>query len=230
MKRVATPELLDADAGTEQEVRDSLEDLRWLNRYFGGLATTTKLLQRAAQKVAAPKLSYLDVGAASGDGVAVAQKALAKRGVQLEAVLLDRVVSHLPGARRERGGAGAAVLVGDALQLPFANSSFDVVGSSLFVHHLQPDEVVRFTNEALRVCREAVIINDLRRSTLHWLAARAGALVYRSRITRFDAPASVRQAYSPAEMRAMLKQTSGKKIEVTSHYFYRMGVVIWKRG
>jgi ubiquinone/menaquinone biosynthesis C-methylase UbiE len=224
MKRVTTPELLDADAGTEQEVRDSLEDLRWLNRYFGGATTTIKLLQRVAGKTAARKLTYLDVGAANGDGPAAAQRALARGGVELESVLLDRVVSHLVSNR-----VGASAVVGDALHLPFAESSFDVVRSSLFVHHLQPDEVVRFMNEALRVCRQAVIINDLLRSRIHWLAARAGALFYRSRLTRFDGPASVRQAYTPEEMLAMLRRTSAEEVEITSHYFYRMGVVVWKR-
>jgi len=223
MKRATTPELLDADAGNEQEVRDSLADLRWLNRYFGGLATTTKLLERVAEKTRAQRLSYLDVGAAAGDGAAAAQRSLARRGVELKSVLLDRVASHL-----ESRGAASGV-VGDALQLPFADSSFDVVGSSLFVHHLQPDEVLRFSKEALRVCRRAVIINDLRRARVHWLAAMAGRALYRSRLTRFDAPASVRQAYTPAEMLPMLKQTGAGELEITSHYFYRMSVVIWKR-
>jgi ubiquinone/menaquinone biosynthesis C-methylase UbiE len=225
MKRVTTPELLDADAGTPEEVRDSLEDLRWLNRYFGGLAMTTTLLERVAAKTAKRKLTYLDVGAATGDASAAAKLALARRGAELETILLDSVVSHL-----ERRNSSSAAVVGDALQLPFADSSFDVVGSSLLMHHLQPDEAVHFLNQALRVSRHAVIINDLRRSRVHWLAARAGSLVYRSRITRFDAPASVRQAYTPDEMLAMLKQTNAGGVEITSHYFYRMGVVAWKRS
>ena len=225
MRRAVISELLDADAGTEEEVRDSLADLRWLNRYFGGAATTTKLLQRVAAKTAARKLTFLDVGAANGDGPAAARRALAQRGVEFESVLLDRVPSHLA-----RNGAGSTAVAGDALHLPFADSSFDVVGSALFVHHLQPDEVTRFIDEALRVCRQAVIINDLRRERVHWLAAIAGRALYRSRLTRFDGPASVRQAYTPAEMLDMLKLTGAGKVEISSHYFYRMGVVIWKRS
>src|SRR5437764_12473054 len=105
MKRVITPELLDSDAGNEQEVRDSLADLRWLNRYFGGLATTTKLLERVAEKTGAQKLTYLDVGAASGDGAAAAQRCLARRGVKLDFVLLDRAITHM-----DCGGAASGVV------------------------------------------------------------------------------------------------------------------------
>lgn len=224
MKRVVTPELLDSDAGTAEEVRASLEDLRWLNRYFGGISTTTRLLARVAEKTGARKLSYLDVASASGDGPMAAREYLAQRGVELETTLLDRAISHLA----RNGTASVAKLSGDALQLPFADRSFDVVGSSLFVHHLEPGEVVRFVADALRVARHAVIINDLRRSFWHLLAAQAGALIYRSRITRADAPASVRRAYTPEEMRALLKQAGATAIEMGSHYFYRMGVVVWK--
>jgi ubiquinone/menaquinone biosynthesis C-methylase UbiE len=228
MKRVVVPELLDVDAGTEDEVRASLEDLRWLNRYFGGLSTTTRLLARVAEKTGVRKLSYLDVASATGDGPLAARAYLARRGVELDITLLDRATSHLG-----RHGDGAvpttmAALCGDALQLPFADNSFDAAGSSLFVHHLEPEEVVQFVNEGLRVVRHAVIINDLRRSFFHWLASRAGVVLYRSRITRFDAGASVRRAYTPEEMRAMLTRTAAGEVEIDERYFYRMGVVIWK--
>lgn len=54
--------------------------------------------------------------------------------------------------------------------------------------------------------------------------------MYRSRLTRHDAPASVRQAYTPEEMCTMLKLTSAAKIEVSSHYLFRMGVIAWKHA
>ncbi len=230
MKRVVTPELLDTDAGTPDEVLASLADLRWLNRYFGGLSTTRHLLGRVADKTQAKQLSYLDVASASGDGALAAQDYLAKRGIRLETTLLDRSILHLDRRRNGNGnGASAsAAISGDALQLPFADGTFDVVGSSLFMHHLGPEEVVGFVKEALRVCRCAVIINDLRRTWLHWLTACAGVAVYRSRITRADAPASVRRAYTPEEMRTMLRQSGAADIEMGSHYFYRMGVIVWK--
>lgn len=229
MKRVVIPELLDVDAGTEDEVRASLEDLRWLNRYFGGVRTTTKLLTRVAEKTGVRKLRFLDVGSASGDGPLFAQKYLAQRGVALETTLLDRAISHFE--RNSTGAAPtAAALCGDAMKLPFRDNTFDVAGSSLFVHHLEPEEVIRFVNEGLRIVRHAVIINDLRRSFLHWLAARAGVVVYRSRLTRFDAGASVRRAYTPKELRSMLRQTAAGDFEMNRHYFCRLGVVIWKQS
>jgi ubiquinone/menaquinone biosynthesis C-methylase UbiE len=225
MKRVVTTELLDTDQGTPAEIVASLADLRWFNRYFGGLSTTTSLLLDVAEKLRSETISYLDIAGASGDGALAAQRELAKRGVLLTPTLLDRVASHLPSNR-----AAIAAINADALHLPFADGSFDVVGSSLFIHHLEPQEVIRVIRESLRVCRHAVIVNDLRRSTLHYLTALAGIPLYRSRITRNDAPASVRRAYIPAEILELLKNVEHAGSQLTTHYFFRMGFVIWRKN
>ena len=121
---------------------------------------------------------------------------------------------------------GNRAVAGDALALPFRDASFDLVSCTLFAHHLSPDQLVHFVNEGLRVCRTAVLINDLVRRSLHLSLVYAGLPLYRSRITRHDAPASVRQAYTPDEMQALLKRTRASRTEIHRHYFFRMGVIV----
>jgi ubiquinone/menaquinone biosynthesis C-methylase UbiE len=227
MKRVVTPELLDADQGTPEEVAGSLADLRWFNRYFGGVNTTTKLLSHVATITGLKQMSFLDVAGASGDVALAAQADFKERRLDLEVAVLDRSAAHLP---KSQGKNGTAAIVGDALNIPFDDATFDVVGSSLFLHHLDPEEIVRFTNEALRVCRHAVIVNDLRRNPIHLATAYAGIPVYRSRITANDAPASVRNAYTRDEMHEVLRKTNAGRVEISRHYFFRMGIVMWKNG
>jgi ubiquinone/menaquinone biosynthesis C-methylase UbiE len=227
MKRVVTPELLDSDQGTSAEIEDSLADLRWLNRYFGGVSTTTSLLQHVADRAALKQITFLDIAGASGDVAAAARKQLRIRGIELKDTILDRAPKHFSAAHLRNG---TPAIVGDALQIPFHDESFDVVGSSLFLHHLEPEQIISFTNEALRVCRHAVIVNDLRRSSVHLATAYAGAAVYRSRITRHDAPASVRRAYTPEEMLGMLRAADVGRIDYSRHYFFRMGFVIWRKS
>jgi hypothetical protein len=115
------------------------------------------------------------------------------------------------------------------LRLPFREGSFDVVSCALLAHHLAPEEVVRFVNEGLRVARIAVIINDLRRSRAHLAAVYAGFLLYGSRLTRHDAPASVRAAYSRPELEALLRRTQAGVVEIRDHYLFRMGAIAWKK-
>ena len=225
MKRVVVQELLDSDSGSPEEVVASLADLRWFNRWFGGASTTVSLIHSAANQLGLKRLTYLDVACASGDGALAAQKRLAAEGIDLQVTFLDRSQSHLRG---ERNGSRHSAITGDAMNLPFADNTFDLVGNSLFVHHLESLEVERFVTESLRVCRHAVIINDLRRSCLHWLTALAGTPLYRSRLTRHDAPASVRRAYTASELAHILERCPSRRVDFSSHYYFRTGVVIWK--
>jgi hypothetical protein len=98
------------------------------------------------------------------------------------------------------------------------------------VHHLDAEEVQRFAREALRVCRVALLINDLVRDPWHLALSYAGFPLYRSRITRNDAPASVRQAYTPEELRVLLQPSGAGRILISRHYLYRMGIIAWKQA
>jgi ubiquinone/menaquinone biosynthesis C-methylase UbiE len=221
MRRTVIPELLDSDAGTPQEIQDSLADLRMVNRYFGGVTTTTELVRQVAAQNRIKSLSLLDVGGGSGELMGLASTSLKKSGLELHPVILDRVAGHIDG--RYPGVAG------DALALPFKENSFDVVGCCLFLHHLEPQQVVPFVNQALRVARHAVIINDLIRHPLHLALIYAGFAIYRSRLTRHDAVASVRRAYTVEEIQGMLRQTDTAEITVHRFFPFRMGVIAWKR-
>jgi ubiquinone/menaquinone biosynthesis C-methylase UbiE len=220
MKRVAISELLDTDAGTPDEVTASLGDLRRINRWFGGINTTQDMVDRVARETKASSLSLLEVAAGSGYVPETARQRLERRGLHLQVTVLDRAPSHLSNRH--------PAVAGDALALPFRDASFDLVSCNLFAHHLSPHELVQFVDEALRVCRVAVLINDLVRHLLHVSLVYAGMPLYRSRLTRHDAPASVRQAYTPEEIQALLAKTGAARVEIHRHYLFRMGVIAWK--
>jgi len=224
MKRRVTPELLDSDSGSPSEIAGSLADLRRINRYFGSASTLSHLLRIVAAKSRSSHLSLLDVGAASGDLATNVARRLQSQNIHIAVTLLDRAVSHF-GNPNPNGGPHVAA---DALALPFRDSTFDVVACSTFAHHLDPDELLRFANQALRVARLAVIINDIRRHPLHLALVYAGFPLFRSRVTRHDGPASVRRAYTIDEMRALLQQSQAASIEISRHYLFRMGAIAWK--
>ncbi len=237
MKRVVVPELFDSDSGTPRELAGNLADLRMINRTFGGVRMMTRLLQTVAARRKLKDIRWLDVAGSSGDVAKDVQMSLAGSriadsrindspiegpGITVQPVILDRAPSHMNGSFPS--------ICGDALALPFRDQSFDVVSSTLFAHHLEPDELVKFINEALRVARYAVLINDLVRHPVHYALTIAGRAIYRSRVTRHDAPVSVHRSYTVDEMRGIVAQSSAANIEVTTSFLFRMGVIAWKQA
>jgi ubiquinone/menaquinone biosynthesis C-methylase UbiE len=225
MKRIATAELLDSDAGTPREIAASLRDLDRINIWFGGDRASASMIRSIAQRTGKTDLTLLEVAAGSGRSARRVAELVRRQGINVSLTLLDRRASHVS----ESSGIGnAQVVVADALSLPFADASFDITSCSLFTHHLSEPQVVQFANEALRVTRTAVIINDLVRHPLHYVTTYAGLPLFRSRITWNDAPASVRQSYRRNEMRQLLSQVRSSRFEINSHYLFRMGAILWK--
>jgi ubiquinone/menaquinone biosynthesis C-methylase UbiE len=224
MKRVVIPELLDTDSGSPADVATALSDLRHINQWFGGIATTQAMIAQVAAELGVRSLSLLEVAAGAGYVPQAAGAQMASLGVRLQVTLLDRAHSHL----KNGSGNGPSAVAGDALALPFADGSFDLVSCCLFAHHLEPQEIVRFVDEALRVCRTAVIINDVVRDPIHLALVYASLPLYRSRFTHHDAPASVRRAYTIKEMHQMLRQTTAARVQIERRPLFRMGAIAWK--
>jgi hypothetical protein len=222
MQRVTTPEILDSATCPDSEAAASLRDLCRINRWFGGVATTRSLIEQVSLGTGCKRFSVLEVASGFGEVPKIASEQLARRGIALEVTLLDRFRSHLlPGNHS---------VVADALALPFADCSFDLVSCSLFAHHLEPAELAIFAAEALRVSRCALLINDLIRHPLHLALVYAGFPLMRSHVSRVDGVASVKRAYAPEEIRTILSDgiEARTRIDISRHYLFRMGVIAWK--
>lgn len=221
MDRVVIPEFLDSDAGTAEEIAASLRDLRWINGWFGGVRTERLLLDEAMEQASLARASVLSVACGDASALLLAAKSLRRRGLGIDVTASDRSPAHLAGSQVLSRAAA------DALALPFADASFDFVECNLFAHHLEPEEVIRFGREALRVARYALLINDVRRSRVHWAFAALGGLLYRSRLTRHDAPASVRRAYTSGELERLLRRSGAREVSVRQRWFFRTAAIAW---
>src|ERR1700691_680452 len=96
MQRVDAPEILDSDACSPADVETSMRDMGRVNRWFGGVATTEKMVERVAHAPGMKHLSLLEVAAGSAETPEIVRQRLARRGIALDLTLLDRAQSHFP--------------------------------------------------------------------------------------------------------------------------------------
>lgn len=185
----------------------SLADIDRLNAWFGGYALTLRAVDRVAGRSrASRRLVVVDVGGGRGDFARRLTEWGRRRGRPIHVVVVDRDPDLLAAARR-LALPDVSLVRADATALPFRESSTDVVTMSLTLHHMEPDAAVTSLAEMGAIARAAVIVNDLLRArvslALVWLATRVLAC---HPISRHDGPLSVRRAYSPDELRALIEK------------------------
>ncbi len=226
MDRIVEQEWLDYDLGTREEIEESLRTVSRVNRWFGGNRLHTRLLRTAlAATPGAAPAHILEVACGHAE---VLQAALLRLAQPVTVSLLDRSAHHLPELSTWPTQLPTPqLLVGDALELAMPDDSVDIVSCCLFLHHLSPEEVMRFVAEACRVARVALVINDLERSRMNVRLAEIFCRIDPSRLSRHDGPASARAAYTAAELQAMLTET-GRRFELSRHFLYRLGAIVWK--
>lgn len=185
---------------------ECLEDLARLNRLFGGIRLTTRALEEITGGMPeGSAIEILDVATGGGDFPRAIADWAKRRGLKARILATDLDPEILGMAARGGSAGGAIEFAGaDVFALPFPNRSFDVVTSSLMLHHFDPEAAVGALREMRRVAREAVVVNDLVRSRYGiWAAALASRAVSRNPFIRHDAPLSVRRAYTRREMAAL---------------------------
>jgi ubiquinone/menaquinone biosynthesis C-methylase UbiE len=182
--RAHLTEIMDDPTRPDEEFDHAYRELTVINRRLGGI--------RAIERFLPPQedLLILDVAAGACD---VGEALIGHRRCRV--VGLDLNTRGLRFARR------SWPVVGDALELPFRDGTFDVVMASLFFHHLSDNDCVKVLANMWRVARRRVLVNDLHRHPVAYYGFRALAAMYsKSPMVRHDGPVSVRRAFQPADL------------------------------
>lgn len=229
MQRLRQPEQMDTPDLPPDEHMEALRGLERINEASAAVRATVRPILTRARERGWSRLELLDVACGGGEvpvGVAVAARSW---GIEIELTLVDQSRTALAAAGQHAAGAGvvahtqnASVLEGD---LPQA----DVVTCSLFLHHLDHEDVVGVLRRLKAAARRLVVVTDLRRSRLGWVVAWVGCRVLsRSRIVRFDGPVSVRAAWTAEELVAMAREAGLESAEVRAVWPWRMQLT-WAR-
>lgn len=227
MERIEAQEMLDSDHWSAEEIACALRAIRRVNRLYGGDHMHRRLFRRVCSVTGRKHLDVLEIASARGEVVEATARTLRRRGISLHISLLDRSPLHLPAEDEwKRHHPEGRLIVGDACAIPLPENSVDVVSCCLFLHHLSTGQARAYLQEALRVSRVAVLINDIERTRINYFLSKLQTLVDPSWLSRLDGPTSVHQAYTFQELREMLQET-GSKFELRRGVIFRLGAILW---
>src|SRR5262245_17246115 len=199
-------EILD-DPATPPQIRDrAMADLVRSNTLLGGSRAAMQALRPVIAALPSPAV-LLDVGTGMADIPAHAAREASRLGKQLTTVGIDAADSLLRHARRRLTGGA---VVANALRLPLADGSVDVVLCSQLLHHFEDGDAVRLIAELHRITRRYVVISDVQRS---WLAVAGWRLVSHAllfhEVTRHDGVTSVMRGFTVEELRSLVVRGAG---------------------
>lgn len=222
-------ELMDGPGLDLDDLSANLRDIRRVNRFFGGTATVLRHLPSLVADIPAGQpITILDLATGSAD-IPVALSHWARRNRRTMTITAsDSSPEMLLLARRHIGDRRNILPAQhDARAVSEPDASYDIVLCSLALHHFSPDEAVRVLREMRRLSRVGFIVNDLRRSrrgyAVTWLASH---LTTRNRLTRHDAPLSIRRAYTREELVGLLGKAGIRAATVRTHAWFRMAAII----
>lgn len=205
LDRQRQPEWMDDPHLDPDAHRRALADLSRLNRLAGSAGMLWRELRPLLRHQGGDRpLQVLDVACGGGDVTLALWGRAQRAGHQLRIAACDssEVALDAARARADRAGADVEWFSCDVTRDAWPGG-FDVVVSSLFLHHLEPAEAMALMRSAAGA-GDRLRLLDLARSRRGWILARASTrMLSRSPVVRVDGPRSVEGAFTRSEVRAM---------------------------
>ncbi|MDP9200590.1 MAG: methyltransferase domain-containing protein [Gemmatimonadota bacterium] len=200
-------EILDSPNVDPDLMTRSIADVVRANALFGGLSSALDELEETIMYLPR-RATLLDVGTGLGDIPCRARKLARQNGVDLTTVGLDSAFELTLASRQ----ALSFAVCGDALRLPFADRSVDIVMCSQVLHHFADTDALTLLREMDRVARVRVVVSDLRRS---WIAAAglwlASFPLRFHAVSRHDGVVSVLRGFTPEELADTVNDAIARK-------------------
>ena len=224
-ERVRLPERMDHPDLAPSLHRQALRGLARLNAVSGIARTVAREILGFATEHSRSSISWLDVACGGGDILVQVAQRLRQSGLDVRCSGCDihptAIATSLDRARRHRFD-NIDVFQHDILSADLPRS-YDIVTSTLFLHHLSDSEATAVLRRMRDAARGMVLIDDLRRTRRgYWLAVIACRALTRSPIVHYDGPVSVRAAFTGAEIERLATAAGWKDRRLRYHWPERL--------
>jgi 2-polyprenyl-3-methyl-5-hydroxy-6-metoxy-1,4-benzoquinol methylase len=229
-RRRREPEIMDQPDLDRRLHVEALRGLERINLVSGSARILWPPLEKLARAAGPAGLRVLDVATGAGDVPLRLWRRARRAGLPLRLDGCDRSACALDHARRRAREQQADVqfFEWDALGGPLPEG-YDVVVSSLFLHHLAEDEAVGLLRRMACAARQLVLINDLERSFAGLLLAYLGTrILSASPVVHSDGPLSVAAAFTRPEALGLAARAGLAGATVQRRWPFRL-LLTWSR-
>jgi 2-polyprenyl-3-methyl-5-hydroxy-6-metoxy-1,4-benzoquinol methylase len=229
-ERCVLRELMDQPDLDERDHKLALRGLSRINAWSRSDAILWPSLRALCQAESGKAIRVLDMASGAGDVPVRLWRRARRAGLPLHFSGCDRSRAAVRAAAVRAAEAGADVhfFTLDALADPIPGD-FDVLTCSLFLHHLERPDAVRFLARTAAAARRMLLVNDLERSAMGYALAWFGTrLLTRSPIVHTDGPLSVRAAFTREEVRTLANEAGLQGASIRRKWPFRY-LLEWSR-
>lgn len=229
--RTDQDELMDDFSIQDERLTDALEQLRPVNQFLGGYATTMTAIAPFLKANRDRPIHILDIGTGIGDFPEYIVRWAAAQSppidVQITAIDANPVtVAYAQSALQKRLTpelqAQITLEVADALALPYADQQFDIAIAAMFLHHFAHDNAVQIVRSMQRVASHGILINDLHRHPFAYYGIYALTRILPAvQMVRHDAPLSVLRGFKYQELAQIAKAAELTDYSLDWRYAFR---------
>ncbi len=202
------------DYSPEEYAKWQLE-MRYIQAFFGESRALRNSLFPEVEKLGR-SASILDVGAGSGQLLSSARRWRLKQQPFVVGAELNHVAAK---AMKDRQLPAVQC---DAMRLPFADSAFEFVICSLFLHHLTDENAIKLLSEMKRVASRRILVIDLHRSPMPYYFYRSVGRLFLQPFSLQDGSLSILRAFKAAEMEDLAESAGLHDVAVKRSAAYRL--------
>lgn len=227
-QRSEQKELMDDFGCSGDELKQTLRELKTINRWLGGNHVTTTGLAKVFKSYPQDSYTVADIGCGGGDMIRVMaewaesqKKAVNFMGIDANRNIIDLAKVRLTDLPK------VAWRVQNVFDAGFSEEKVDISTCTLFTHHFTDTELVGLLKSLREKSRLGIVINDLHRHPLAFYSIKwLTRLFSKSKMVQYDAPLSVLRGFSRADWEKALRAAQIGNAEISWHWAFRWQVSI----
>ena len=189
-------------------LHDALDKLAKINQWLGG----NKVTLNGLKKVLKPHLknepiTIVDLGCGGGDILREVSRYGKLKGYEFQLIGIDanqHTIDYASALSQAYDNIEYKAI--DIFSEDFKQLKYDMVLTTLFLHHFKDDELVSFLKPVLEKAKLGIVVNDLHRHKLAYYLFKALCVTIKNKTIIEDGLTSVLRGFKRQELEAISKQ------------------------
>jgi 2-polyprenyl-3-methyl-5-hydroxy-6-metoxy-1,4-benzoquinol methylase len=189
-------------------LHDALDKLAKINQWLGGNKVTINGLKKALKNhFKNESLTIIDLGCGGGDMLRDISRFGKKNGYQFKLIGIDanqHTVNYAKESSKEYDNIQFKAI--DIFSEDFKKLEYDIVLTTLFLHHFKEQELVFFLKPVLEKAKLGIVVNDLHRHKLAYYLFKLLCTTIKNKTIVKDGLTSVLRGFKRQELEDISQQ------------------------